>query len=137
MRRRGATWRRRYEQKQRTADAVSALERYRALRPRTRTRSASSPSQYSTLSQTYATDYQTAQNEAQAASPGSAFAPASSTILREDLQRPERPRRTRSGRSISAQAQTKAQTALANYQDAQTHAEGALQEACEADTDAT
>jgi len=48
-------------------DAVNALERYTALRPKDQTALGELASQYSTLSQTYATDYQSAQAEASTA----------------------------------------------------------------------
>ena len=85
-----------YEQKQRTSDAVSALERYTALRPKDRTRWASSPRSTRRSSQTYAGDYQAAQDSASAASPGVDLRARGLDDLREDLQRPERRSRTRS-----------------------------------------
>jgi tetratricopeptide (TPR) repeat protein len=115
-----------YEQKQRTSDAVSALERYTALRPKDGSALGELASQYSTLSQTYATDYQTAQNDAQAASPGSTFAPAASTVFGKIFNDPNG-LQDPIGAVISTQAQSQAQTALSNYTGAQQNAEAALQ----------
>lgn len=115
-----------YEQKQRTQDAITALERYTALRPKDSGALDELASQYSTLAQTYATDYQTAQSEAQAAQPSTAFAPPSSTTFGKifadpaGLQDPI-------GSVIAAQAQQRAQTALGNYKGAQKNAETTFQ----------
>ena len=49
------------EQKQRTQDAVNALERYAALRPKDQNALAELASQYGTLATNYATDYSNAQ----------------------------------------------------------------------------
>jgi tetratricopeptide (TPR) repeat protein len=70
------------EQKQRTAEAVDALERYTALRPKDEGALAELASQYGTLAQTYAQEYSAAQAAASAqATPSSAFAPPSTTPL--------------------------------------------------------
>jgi cytochrome c-type biogenesis protein CcmH/NrfG len=112
-----------YEQKQRTQDAVTALDRYAALRPKDASALDELASQYTTLAQTYATDYQSAQADAQAAQPTTAFAPSSSTTFGKiftdpaGLQDPI-------GSVIAAQAQQRAQTAFSNYQGAQRNAEG-------------
>jgi tetratricopeptide (TPR) repeat protein len=115
-----------YEQKQRTADAVDALRRYTALRPKDQDALSELASQYSTLSQTYAADYQAAQESVQAASPGSTFAPAASTTFGKIFNDPNG-LQDPIGAVISVQAQQKTQTALASYQAAQKSAEAALQ----------
>ena len=53
-----------YEQKQRTQEAVNALQRYTALKPKDDTGFSELAAQYGILSRTYATDYQNAQLEA-------------------------------------------------------------------------
>jgi cytochrome c-type biogenesis protein CcmH/NrfG len=111
-----------YEQKQRTQDAVTALERYTALRPKDASGLDELASQYTTLAQNYASDYQTAQADAQAAQPSTAFAPSSSTTFGKifadpaGLQDPI-------GSVIASQAQQRAQTAYSSYQTAQANAE--------------
>jgi cytochrome c-type biogenesis protein CcmH/NrfG len=111
-----------YEQKQRTQDAVTALERYTALRPKDAGALDELASQYTTLAQNAATDYQTAQADAQAAQPSTAFAPSSSTTFGKifadpaGLQDPI-------GSVIASQAQQRAQTAYQSYQTAQANAE--------------
>jgi Flp pilus assembly protein TadD len=114
-----------YEQKQRTSDAVNALERYTALRPKDQTALSELASQYTTLSQTYAADYQAAQDAASAASPGATFAPAASTTFGKIFNDPNG-LQDPIGAVISSQAQQKSQTALASYQGAQRNAETAL-----------
>ena len=115
-----------YEQKQRTSDAVNALERYSALRPKDQNALSELASQYTTLSQTYAADYQTAQAEATAASPASTFAPAASTTFGKIFNDPNG-LQDPIGAVISTQAQQKAQTALQSYQGTQKSAETTLQ----------
>lgn len=113
------------EQKHRTQDAINALERYTALRPTDQTALAELASEYGTLAQSYATDYQAAQQQAaQTASPGSAFAPASTTPLGKAFSDP-----TALQDPIAAAVQqltsTKQSTAYSNYQSAQANAVGA------------
>ena len=69
-----------YEQKQRTQDAVNALERYTALKPKDESGLAELAAQYGQLAQKYSSDYAAAQAQA-VVSPGAAFAPPSSTPL--------------------------------------------------------
>ena len=115
------------EQKQRTQDAVNALERYTALRPKDQNALAELASQYGTLAQNYATDYQNAQAEAsQYASPGAVFAPPSSTPFGKAFADPtalQDPIST----VIQTQASTKQNTAYTNFQSAQKSAEGVYQ----------
>ena len=115
-----------YEQKRRTSDAVNALERYAALRPKDQNALSELASQYSTLSQTYAADYQTAQAQAAAASPGATFAPSSSTTFGKIFNDPSG-LQDPIGAVISQQAQQASQTALESYQGAQKSAETTLQ----------
>ena len=71
-----------YEQKQRTQDAINALERYTALKPKDEGGLAELAAQYSQLATKYSNDYAAAQ--AQVASqqlPSAAFAPPASTPL--------------------------------------------------------
>ncbi len=115
-----------YEQKTRTSDAVNALERYVALRPKDQTALGELASQYTTLSQTYATDYQNAQAQASLASPGATFAPAASTTFGKIFNDPNG-LQDPIGAVVSSQAQQTAQTALSNYTGAQQNAETTLQ----------
>jgi cytochrome c-type biogenesis protein CcmH/NrfG len=110
------------EQKQRTQDAINALDRYTALRPKDQTALAELASEYGTLAQTYATDYQAAQQEAaQTSSPSSAFAPSSTSPLGKAFNDP-----TALQDPISAAVQqlssSKQSTAYSNYQSAQSKA---------------
>jgi Flp pilus assembly protein TadD len=115
-----------YETKQRTQDAVNALERYTALRPKDTSALSELASQYSTLAQGYATDYQNAQSEASAASPTSAFAPAAGTVFGRIFADPNG-LQDPLGAVASQQAQTKAQTALSNFTGAEQNAEKTFQ----------
>ena len=112
------------EQKQRTQDAVNALERYTALRPKDQNALAELASQYGTLAQNYATDYQNAQAEAsQYASPGAVFAPPSTTPFGKAFADPKALQDPIST-IIQTQASTKQNTAYTNFQSAQRSAEG-------------
>jgi tetratricopeptide (TPR) repeat protein len=68
-----------YEQKQRTADAVTALERLTQLHPKDTGTLAELASEYQSLSTTYGNEYSAAQTAAQAAAPSTAFAPPASS----------------------------------------------------------
>ena len=115
-----------YETKQRTQDAVTALERFTALRPKNTDALNELASQYTTLAQTYATDYQDAQAAVQAASPSSVFAPASTTPFGKMFSDPKALQDPID--SVASQAaQTRAQTAYSNYTSAQGSAETTLQ----------
>jgi cytochrome c-type biogenesis protein CcmH/NrfG len=111
-----------YEAKQRPQDAVVALERYTALRPKDSNALAELASQYTTLSQTYATDYQTAQAEAQAASPTAAIAPASDTVFGKIFNDPKGLLDPIGSVGVAA-ASSKAQTAYSSYQSSMSSAE--------------
>jgi len=70
-----------YEQKQRTADAVTALEHLTTLHPKDQNALAELASQYSALATTYGNDYSAAQNAAAIAVPGNSFLPPANTPL--------------------------------------------------------
>ncbi|HEY8722841.1 MAG TPA: tetratricopeptide repeat protein [Gaiellaceae bacterium] len=115
------------EQKQRTQDAVNALVRYTALRPKDQNALGELASQYASLATTYATDYTNAQAQAsQYAAPGAVFAPASTTPFGKAFADP-----TALQDPISAAVQTLASTAQStaytNFQTAQKDAEGVYQ----------
>ena len=77
------------EQKQRTQDAVSALERYTTLRPKDQDALAELASQYGTLATNYSNDYAAAQQQmAEQESPASAFGPPSTTPFGKALASP-------------------------------------------------
>jgi tetratricopeptide (TPR) repeat protein len=114
-----------YEQKQRTPDAVSALERYTTLRPKDQDALGELASQYTTLSQTYAADYQAAQDSASTASPAATFAPPASTTFGKIFNDPNG-LQDPIGAVVSGEAQQRAQSALASYQGAQRSAEDTL-----------
>jgi Flp pilus assembly protein TadD len=112
-----------YEQKQRTQDAVNALERYSALRPKDDGALAELASEYGTLAQTYATDYSNAQQQAsQQAPPGAVFAPGSDTPFGKAFNDPaalKDPIAT----AVQTVSSAKQNTAFSNYQGAQKNAE--------------
>lgn len=116
-----------YETKHRPQDAVNALERYTALRPKDDTGFSELAAQYGLLADQYATDYQNAQVAAATASPYSTFAPASTTVFGKiygdpkGLQDPI-------GNVVAQDAGTRQQTAYSNYQSAQQNAEKAYQQ---------
>jgi Flp pilus assembly protein TadD len=111
------------EQKQRTQEAINALERYSVLRPKDQTALAELASQYGTLANNYATDYTNAQNEAaQHASPGAAFAPDSTTPFGKAFADPAGLKDPISS-AVQTLASTKQSTAYSNFQNAQKNAE--------------
>jgi regulator of sirC expression with transglutaminase-like and TPR domain len=111
------------EQKQRTQDAVNALERYTALRPKDQNALAELASQYGTLATNYATDYSNAQAEAsQFAAPGAVFAPASNTPFGKAFADPTALQDPIAA-SVQSLASTKQSTAYTNFQTAQKNAE--------------
>jgi Flp pilus assembly protein TadD len=115
------------EQKQRTQDAVNALERYTALRPKDQNALAELASQYGTLATNYATDYSNAQTEAQQfSSPGAVFAPASTTPFGKAFADPTALQDPISS-AVQALASNKQSTAYTNFQTAQKNAEGVYQ----------
>ncbi len=113
------------EQKQRTQEAVNALERYVALKPKDQGALAELASQYGTLSTTYSDAYAAAQQSmAEQESPASAFAPSSSTPFGKAFADPTALQDPISA-AIATLAAAKQQTALTNYQSAQRNAETA------------
>jgi Flp pilus assembly protein TadD len=115
------------EQKQQTQNAVNALERYTALRPKDQNALAELASQYGTLANTYASDYTAAQAEAsQFASPASVFAPPSTTPFGKAFADPTALQDPISA-TIQQQASAKQSTAYSNYQGAQKSAEAVYQ----------
>ncbi|NUR78641.1 MAG: hypothetical protein HOQ28_20430 [Thermoleophilia bacterium] len=116
-----------YEQKQRTQDAVTALQRYTALRSQDQTALQELAGQYSNLANTYATDYSNAQAQAaQQASPASTFAPPSSTPLGKLFTDPAALKDPISD-AVQSLASTKQSTAYSKYQEAQKNAETTYQ----------
>ncbi|MDX6453130.1 MAG: Tetratricopeptide repeat [Gaiellaceae bacterium] len=116
-----------FEQKQQTQDAVNALERYTALRPKDQNGLAELASEYGTLATNYATDYSNAQTEAQQfSSPGAVFAPASTSPFGKAFADPTALQDPISA-SIQSQASTKQSTAYTNFQTAQKNAETVYQ----------
>ena len=111
-----------YETKQRTKDAVGALEQYTALRPKDTNALSELASQYGTLAQSYATDYQNAQANITAASPSAALAPSANTVFGKIFNDPKGLQDP-----IGSVAAAQAQTAFSNYQGAQRSAETTLQ----------
>ncbi len=111
------------EQKQRTQEAVNALERYTALKPRDQGALAELASQYGTLATNYSNDYSNAQSEALAAStPGTAFAPPSTTALGKAFNDPNALKDPISA-AVQTLVSTKQSTAYSGYQTAQQNAE--------------
>jgi Flp pilus assembly protein TadD len=115
------------EQKQRTQEAVNALERYVALRPKDQTALQELAGQYGTLANTYATDYSNAQADAaQHASPAATFAPPSTTPFGKAFADPtalQDPIAT----AVQTLASTKQSTAYSKFQEAQKNAENTYQ----------
>lgn len=70
-----------YEQKQRPADAVTALERYTALRPKDTNALGELATQYTSLATTYQNDYSVALTNAQLTAPAGAFLPPATSPL--------------------------------------------------------
>jgi cytochrome c-type biogenesis protein CcmH/NrfG len=70
-----------YEAKQRTADAISALQQYTDLRPKDTDALSELASEQTQLATTYGTDLQNAEIAAEALAPQAAFVPPSTTAL--------------------------------------------------------
>jgi regulator of sirC expression with transglutaminase-like and TPR domain len=114
-----------YEQKQRAQDAVNALERYTALRPRDQTALAELASEYGTLATNASNDYSSAQLEgAGQSSPGATFAPAATTPLGKAFNDPAALQDPIAA-AVQTLASAKQQAALTAYQTAQRNAEAA------------
>jgi len=115
------------EGKERTQEAVNALQRYTALRPKDQTALQELATQYSALANNYATDYSNAQAQASAqASPGSVFAPPSTTPFGKAFADPNglQDPIANAVQTLSSTAQS---TAFSNYQQAQKNAETTYQ----------
>ena len=127
-----------YEQKQRTQDAVGALERYTTLRPKDQGGLAELASEYTTLAGQYATDYTNAQATATAvSSPASAFAPPASSPFGKAFNDPNALKDPITS-AVQTQTSTAQSDAYTKYQSAQRSAEAAYQKvAALAPTDAT
>jgi tetratricopeptide (TPR) repeat protein len=115
-----------YETKQRTQDAVNALEQYTGLRPKDADALSELASQYESLAQQDATDYQTAQADATAADPSAALAPAAGTTFGKIFNDPKG-LQDPIGAVAAQAAQLRAQTALTSYQDHQRSAVSTFQ----------
>jgi tetratricopeptide (TPR) repeat protein len=126
-----------YEQKQQNQNAIDALQRYTALRPKDQGALSELASQYTTLATSYTTDAQAAQAAAQTASPGALFAPASTTPLGRAFASPTA-LQDPIGQAVSTAANAKASDAYSKLQSAQSNAEGIYKKlAALAPTDAT
>ena len=114
-----------YEQKQRPQDAVNALERYTALRPKDTGGLQELAAQYSQLAQKYSSDYSAAQAEALGQqSPASVFAPPASTPFGKAFS-DSGALKDPIGAAVQDLVSQKQNTAYANYQSAQRNAESA------------
>lgn len=126
-----------YEQKQRTADAVTALEHLSALQPKNANTLSELASQYSQLTTIYSNDYTNAQALAQTANPGAAFLPPSSTPFGKAFQSTSalgNPIST----AVASIAQSRVTTAYSKMQSVAVKAESAYEKlAAQSPTDAT
>ena len=115
------------EQKSRTQEAITALQRYSALRPKDQSALEELAGQYSSLATTYANDYTTAQAEASVqAPPGATFAPPSTTPFGKAFADPAALKDPISA-AVQTQSSTKQTTAYTKYQQAQKNAEQTYQ----------
>jgi predicted Zn-dependent protease len=116
-----------YETKHDTNGAIAALTSYTGLRPRDTGALSELASEYSTLANQYATDYQNAQQEVAAATPPSAaFAPPASTPLGKAYNDPNG-LQDPIANAVEKLATDRETTASQNYQQAQTNAEKTYQ----------
>jgi tetratricopeptide (TPR) repeat protein len=116
-----------YEQKQRPQDAVDALERYTALRPKDQGGLAELAAQYGQLATRYSNDYAAAQAEASSQQlPGAAFAPPASTPFGKAFSDPKA-LQDPIGAVVQSSVQQRQNDAYTSYQAAQKKAEGAYQ----------
>ena len=113
------------EQKQRTQEAVTALERYTALRPRDQSALSELASQYGTLATNYSNDYAAAEQAmAEQESPASAFGPPSTTPLGKAFASATGLLNPISA-AVATVSNAKLTTALTGYRSAQSSAENA------------
>ncbi len=116
-----------YETKHRTQDAINALEQYTGLRPRNQDALIDLAGQYQTLANQYASDYSAAQAELGSLQlPASAFPPPASTPFGKAFTDPNALQDPIAA-AVQAQVSQKTNTALSNYQSAQSHIESAYQ----------
>jgi tetratricopeptide (TPR) repeat protein len=116
-----------FEQKSRTPDAINALQRYSALRPKDQSALEELAGQYSSLANTYATDYSNAQAAASTqAPPGATFAPPSTTPFGKAFADPAALKDPISA-AVQTQSSTQQTTAYTKYQEAQKNAEQTYQ----------
>jgi cytochrome c-type biogenesis protein CcmH/NrfG len=108
-----------YETKQRTSDAIGALERYVALKPKDQGALQELATQYRTQADAFATDYSNAQALAASAPSSGIFSPPSTTPLGKALQSLQDP----ISQAIQTEASGKQNAAYSGYITAQTHAE--------------
>lgn len=107
------------EQKQRPKDAVVALERYTALRPKDQGALSELAAQYNNLATIYSTDFTNAQAQAAAqAPPGETFAPPASSPFGKAFADPNA-LQDPIAQAVSSQASAAESTASTNYIDAQ------------------
>jgi tetratricopeptide (TPR) repeat protein len=113
-----------YEQKQRTADAVTALEHLTRLHPKDTNTLSELASEYQSLATTYSNDYSSAQAAAQQAAPSTAFAPPASSAFGRLYNDPNALKDPISS-AVTAVASTKATAAYSKLQATATKAEDA------------
>jgi tetratricopeptide (TPR) repeat protein len=111
-----------YETKQRTQDAIDALSRFTALRPKNQDALEELAAQYGNLADKYATDYTNVQNQAALVTPSSIFTPASTTPLGKAFQ-DSKALQDPISQVVQSEASTKESTAYSGYQAAQQNAE--------------
>ena len=115
------------EQKSQTQEAITALQRYSALRPKDQSALEELASQYSSLANTYATDYSNAQAAASTqAPPDAAFAPASTTPLGRVFADPAGLKDPIAA-AVQSQSSSKQTDAYTKYQQAQKNSEQTYQ----------
>ena len=110
-----------YEAKQRSTDAVSALQRYTALKPKDAGALSELASQYTNVANTAATDYQNAQLAGAMANPQTLFQPPASTTFGKIFADPKGLQDPIAA-LLQSQATTKLQAAYSNYHQAQSNA---------------
>ena len=126
-----------YEQKQRTADAVTALEHLTKLHPKDQNALSELASQYSALATTYNNEYSAAQLAAAVAAPQNEFLPPTTTPLGRAYQNTSALGDPIAA-AVTAGAQTRISTAASKLQSAASKAQAAYKKlATLSPTDAT
>jgi tetratricopeptide (TPR) repeat protein len=126
-----------YEQKHQTANAITALERYTALRPKDQDALTELAAQYTSQASTYSTEAQAAQAAAQAANPAATFAPPSTSPLGQVFNSPTG-LKSPLGSALSTQASSNATSLIQQYTQAAGNAESTYKKiAALAPTDAS